>query len=80
MDFPIYVLGRMLVTNATPFVCFTQADIANPGAFQWGDEVQLTPSDPHYGGVVIGSTTGRRGRNVCVDAERGNRSGYLGDS
>ncbi|HLJ45720.1 MAG TPA: S41 family peptidase [Bryobacteraceae bacterium] len=51
-DFPIYVLGGMLVTSPTPFAWFTLADIANPGAFQWGPVVQLTPSQPHYKGIV----------------------------
>ena len=52
-DFPIYVLGGMLVAEPTPFAWFTQADIANPSAFHWSDVVQLTPSAPHYDGKVV---------------------------
>jgi len=52
-DFPIYILGGMLVTEPTPFAWFTHADVANPGAFHWADVVQLTPSAPHYNGKVV---------------------------
>ena len=52
-DFPIYVLGGMLVTEATPFAWFTHGDVANPGAFHWWQVVQLTPSAPHYNGKVV---------------------------
>jgi hypothetical protein len=52
-DFPIYVLGGMLVTQPTPFTWFTNADVANPGAFHWWTLVQLTPLAPHYSGKVV---------------------------
>jgi C-terminal processing protease CtpA/Prc len=52
-DFPIYVLGGMLVTAPTPFAWFTHGDVANPGAFHWWQMVQLTPSEPHYDGKVV---------------------------
>ena len=52
-DFPIYVLGGMLVTQPTPFTWFTHGDVANPGAFHWADIAQLTPSVPHYNGKVV---------------------------
>jgi C-terminal processing protease CtpA/Prc len=51
-DFALYTLGGMLVTKPTPFAWFTQADPSNPGAFRWGQVVQLTPSTPHYSGKV----------------------------
>jgi C-terminal processing protease CtpA/Prc len=52
-DFPIYVLGGMLVSQPTPFAWFTHADTANPGAFHWADVVYLAPSAPHYSGRVV---------------------------
>ena len=52
-DFPVYVLGGMLVTEPTPFAWFTHGDVANPGAFHWWQVVQLTPSAPHYHGKVV---------------------------
>jgi C-terminal processing protease CtpA/Prc len=59
-DFPIYKLGGMLVTKATPFTWFTHADPENPGAFYWGHVVQLTPAAPHYSGkiaILVDETT-----------------------
>jgi hypothetical protein len=52
-DFPIYVLGGMLVTEPTPFVRFTFGEASNPGVFRWGDAAQLTPVEPHYSGKVV---------------------------
>jgi len=52
-DFPIYDLGGLLVTEPAPFAWFTHGDLANPGAFHWWGEVQLTPSAPHYNGKVV---------------------------
>ena len=52
-DFPIYVLGGMLVSQPAPFAWFTHADVANPGAFHWGDITYLAPSPPHYSGKVV---------------------------
>ena len=36
-----------------PFARFTNADLANPGAFQWGPTVSLTPTSPRYQGKVV---------------------------
>lgn len=52
-DFPIFELGQRLVTEATPFVHFTAADLNNPGAFYWQTELSLKPQQPHYGGKVV---------------------------
>lgn len=52
-DFPIYVLGGMLVTQPTPFAWFTHGDVVNPGVFHWWQVVQLTSSVPHYNGKVV---------------------------
>jgi hypothetical protein len=51
-DFPIYTLGGMLVTQPTPFAWMTLPDVTNPGAFDWGPILQLTPGTPHYSGKV----------------------------
>jgi C-terminal processing protease CtpA/Prc len=52
-DFAIFDLGQRLVTEPTPFVHFTSADLSNPGAFYWQAEVSLKPQQPHYGGKVV---------------------------
>jgi C-terminal processing protease CtpA/Prc len=37
----------------TPFVRFTQADLANPGAFHFAKTEALDPTAPHYDGKVV---------------------------
>jgi C-terminal processing protease CtpA/Prc len=52
-EFVPFALGQFLVTQSTPFVRFTFADFANPGAFIWGQPVMLQPAATHYGGKVV---------------------------
>ena len=52
-EFVVFVLGELLVDAPTPFVRFTHADLARPGAFVWGEPISLTPRAPHFGGRVI---------------------------
>jgi C-terminal processing protease CtpA/Prc len=51
-EFAVFSLGNLLVDEPTTFVQFTQADLANPGAFVWGPHVKLEPAQPHFGGRV----------------------------
>ena len=43
----------MKTSSGTPFARFTVADLANPGAFRWGEPVSLMPAQPHYPGKVV---------------------------
>jgi C-terminal processing protease CtpA/Prc len=52
-DFPLFDLGQLLVTEPTPFVHFTSAELDNPGAFRWAEEISLKPQQPHYAGKVV---------------------------
>jgi hypothetical protein len=52
-EFVPFALGQHLVDRPTPFVCFTVADLANPGAFTWTPPETITPSAPRYGGKVV---------------------------
>jgi C-terminal processing protease CtpA/Prc len=52
-EFMVFALGSLLVDSETPFVRFTQGDLANPGAFHWGKPLSLSPAKPHYGGIVV---------------------------
>jgi C-terminal processing protease CtpA/Prc len=51
-EYVVYALGNLLVDERTTFVQFTTADLANPGAFEWGNAVKLGPTRPHFGGRV----------------------------
>ncbi|HEX7077588.1 MAG TPA: S41 family peptidase [Candidatus Eisenbacteria bacterium] len=52
--FMVFELGQHLVSAPTPFVRFTSGDTENPGAFDWGPPLSLTPEEPHFdGGVAI---------------------------
>jgi C-terminal processing protease CtpA/Prc len=52
-EFMPFALGRLFVDEPTPFVRFTSGDLVNPGAFHWGLELILQPSEPRYKGKVI---------------------------
>ena len=52
-EFMPFVLGPYLVKTPTPFAEFTAADLANPGAFHFGDAVSIQPGDSHYAGKVV---------------------------
>ena len=48
-----FALGAYFATAPTPFVSFTRADLANPGAFQFGDGAPIAPGPVHYSGKVV---------------------------
>jgi C-terminal processing protease CtpA/Prc len=52
-SFMVFALGSLLVDHETPFVRFTEADLANPGTFHWGTTESLQPQKPHYNGKVV---------------------------
>jgi C-terminal processing protease CtpA/Prc len=52
-DSVLFELGSHLVQRETPFVRFTNADLANPGAFRFTAPVSLKPAEPYYAGRVI---------------------------
>ncbi|MCB1182966.1 hypothetical protein KDM41_05995 [bacterium] len=52
-DFPIFAVGGRLVAENTPFVTFTRADPANPGAFLWVEGPRLQPMTPHFDRPVV---------------------------
>ena len=51
--FVVFALGQLLVSTEHAVRSFTNADLANPGAFHWGAEFPLTPTQPHYSGKVV---------------------------
>jgi C-terminal processing protease CtpA/Prc len=51
-EFMPFAIGAYLATKRTPFVAFTFADLANPGAFHFGNSPQIWPGPVHYGGKV----------------------------
>lgn len=51
--FMVFALGNRLVTESTPFVCFTRGDLDNPGAFVWRSTLSLSPLKPAYEGTVV---------------------------
>lgn len=52
-EFVVFALGQFLVKEPTPFARITSADLANPGAFIWGQPVMLQPGPTHYGGKMV---------------------------
>ena len=52
-EFVVFALGNLLARDAVPFARFTNADLGNPGAFQWGHTTTLTPPPPPYAGKVL---------------------------
>jgi C-terminal processing protease CtpA/Prc len=52
-EFVVFALGSLLATRHTEFATFTQGDLANPGAFHFGDIEALDAREPHYGGKVM---------------------------
>jgi hypothetical protein len=51
-EFMPFAMGAYLATKPTPFVAFTFADLANPGAFHFGDGPIIEPGPVHYTGRV----------------------------
>jgi hypothetical protein len=51
-EFVPFELGQHLVDRTTPFARFTHGDPENPGAFLWGDSVEIEPAAPHYDGAI----------------------------
>lgn len=52
-DFMPFAMGPYFATKPTPFVAFTYLDLANPGAFSFGDGPLIQPGAVHYGGKVV---------------------------
>jgi C-terminal processing protease CtpA/Prc len=52
-EFMPFAMGAYLATRPTPFVAFTFADLANPGAFSFGGGPLIEPGPVHYGGRVV---------------------------
>jgi len=52
-DFMPFVLGSTLISGKTPFVTFTNADLANPGAFRFATTLSIDPTQPRYNGKVV---------------------------
>ena len=52
-EFVPFALGQFFVDNPTKFVRIKVGDLANPGAFRWGAELQIDPQQPRYSGKVI---------------------------
>lgn len=52
-EFVVFFLGSLLVNAPTPFVRFTQGDLANPGAFRWGPVLSLPAGKPTYTGQIV---------------------------
>jgi C-terminal processing protease CtpA/Prc len=48
-----WVIGPILATKPTPFVSFTSAEAANPGAFAFRAEATLPVNAQHYRGRVV---------------------------
>ena len=51
-EFIPFAMSAYLATKPTPFVTFTDADLANPGAFHFSDGPLIQPGPVHYGGKV----------------------------
>ncbi|WP_348264125.1 S41 family peptidase [Telmatobacter sp. DSM 110680] len=52
-EFMPFALGAYFATRPTPFAVFSHADLANPGAFQFGDAVSIPPGPVHYSGKIV---------------------------
>jgi hypothetical protein len=48
-----YAMGAYFATKPTPFVTFTFADLANPGAFKFGEGGLIAPGPVHYAGKLV---------------------------
>ena len=51
--FMVFDFTGHLITEPTPFVCFTVGDAANPGAFTFTPPLSIPPLAPHYAGRVV---------------------------
>jgi len=51
-DFMPFAMGAYLATQPTRFVTFSSANLANPGAFHFGDGPLIEPGPLHYKGKV----------------------------
>ena len=52
-EFAVFSLGQYLVSDTTSFVRFTVGDLSNPGAFSWGEPLEIEPATPRYTGRVV---------------------------
>jgi C-terminal processing protease CtpA/Prc len=51
-EFMPFAMGAYLATKPTRFVTFSSADLANPGAFHFGEGPLIEPGSVHYKGRV----------------------------
>jgi C-terminal processing protease CtpA/Prc len=51
-QFMPFAMGAYFATRPTPFVAFTFPDLANPGAFHFGEGPMINPGPVHYSGKV----------------------------
>jgi hypothetical protein len=52
-EFMPFVMDAYLATRPTPFVAFSFADLANPGAFHFSSGPLIAPGSVHYSGRVV---------------------------
>lgn len=52
-EFVPFAIGAYLATKPTPFVAFTSADLANPGAFHFSDGPIIAPGPVHFNGRIV---------------------------
>lgn len=52
-EFMPFAMGAYFATKPAPFVTFSFADLANPGAFYFGNGPLIEPGPVHYGGKVV---------------------------
>jgi Peptidase family S41 len=52
-EFMPFALGSHFVKDPTAFATFTMPDLANPGAFHFGNTVSIDPASAHYNGKVV---------------------------
>ena len=52
-EFMPFAMGAYLATKPTPFVAFTSADLANPGAFHFSDGPIIEPGPVHFSGRIV---------------------------
>ena len=52
-EFVPFAMGAYLATKPTAFATFTFMDLANPGAFHFGEGEMIEPGPVHYGGKVV---------------------------
>ncbi len=81
--FVVFFLGGRLVTEPTPFVCFTIGDLANPGAFRWRPNLSLPAATPPYTGrvmVLVDETSMSQAEYTAMALRAGPRASVVGST